>query len=118
MSRASRAPEQKTVKIPTSCCATGGSNLPVKQTNWETLHHADTHLPRSEFPVCRDAVRRVHEDFGDAQSFLDGLQLEPQQVKVNAASLKYLTRADKQDNVKEKWASGKNGWQKKVVVYL
>ncbi|TNN61850.1 hypothetical protein EYF80_027967 [Liparis tanakae] len=60
-----------------------------------TSSRRHTHLPRSEFPVCRDAVRRVHVDFGDAQSFLDGLQLEPQQVKVNAASFKYLTRGDK-----------------------
>lgn len=54
-----------------------------------------THLPCPELPVCCQAVRRIHEDFGDAQSFLDGLELETQQVAVNAVSLKCLSRGGK-----------------------
>lgn len=45
--------------------------------------------------MCRQAVRRVHEDFGNAQSFLDGLQLQPQQVAVDAVSIENLNRAGK-----------------------
>lgn len=41
-------------------------------------------------PVCR-----VHEDFGDAPSFLNSLQLEPEQVVVDTISLKRLNRAGK-----------------------
>lgn len=67
------------------------------------LHHrtsdTDTHLPCAEFPVRRQPVRRVHEDFGNAQSFLDGLQLEPQQVPVDAMSFNGLSRAEKNVSV-------------------
>lgn len=58
-----------------------------------TKTHRYTHLPCSEFPVRCQAISCIHEDFGNAQSFLDGLQLEPQQVAVNAVSFKCLNRA-------------------------
>lgn len=58
-----------------------------------TKTNTETHLSCSEFPVRRQAVRCVHEDFGNTPSFLDGLQLEPEQVAVDAVSFKSLNRA-------------------------
>lgn len=71
----------------------------------DTRSPTETHLSRSEFPVCCEAVSCIHEDFGDAQSFLDGLQLEPQQVEVDAVSFEYLNRGDKK-TISERSAHG------------
>lgn len=50
------------------------------------------HLSCPQLPVCGQAVSRVHEDFGDAQSLLDGLQLQGQQVAINPVSIKCLRK--------------------------
>lgn len=50
-----------------------------------------TDLSCPQLPVRGQAVSRVHEDFGNAESFLDGLQLEPQQVAVDAVSSQSLS---------------------------
>lgn len=49
-----------------------------------------THLSGSEFPVRGQAVRRVHEDLGNAHPSFNGLQLESQQVALNSVSIKGL----------------------------
>ena len=40
------------------------------------------------------AVGRVHEDLGNAASLFDGLQLEPQQVPLDAVSFERLNTAE------------------------
>lgn len=60
-----------------------------------SVTHTNTHLPRSQFPVCCQAVSCIHEDLGNAESFLDGLQLEGQQVAFNAASFNCLKKKKK-----------------------
>lgn len=45
--------------------------------------------------MCGQTVRCVHEDFGNAQAFLDGLELESQQVAVDAFSFKSLHKRRK-----------------------
>lgn len=64
------------------------SSLPTKVLLRTSV---ETHLPRPQLPVRRQAVSRVHEDFGDAETLLDGLQFEPQQVVVNPVSIKSLS---------------------------
>lgn len=63
-----------------------------KNSSWYLLPHLETQTDLScpEFPVCCQPVRRVHEDFRDAQSFLDGLQLQSQQVALYAESFECL----------------------------
>lgn len=49
------------------------------------------HLSCPQLPVCCQPVSCVHEDFRDAQSLLDGLQLQGQQVAINPVSFECLT---------------------------
>lgn len=66
----------KKSQLPVPACATGLSIPSVKQISSQkrhTLRHTETHLPCSEFPVRCQAVSCIHEDFGNAESFLDGL---------------------------------------------
>lgn len=57
--------------------------------------HRNTHLPCPEFPVCCQAVSCIHEDFGNAQSILNGLQFKAQQVAFDAVSFECLNRGKK-----------------------
>lgn len=56
---------------------------------------AHTHLPRSELPVCGHTVGRVHENFRNGVSFLDGLQLQAQQVAFDSKSSQCLDSEDR-----------------------
>lgn len=76
-------------------CFLSPANTFCKTNLKPTNTHRNTHLPCPEFPVCCQAVSCIHEDFGNAQSSLDGLQLEAQQVAFNPESFECLTRAGK-----------------------